>query len=125
MKCPNCGKYMKDESYTNFEQFYHYEDEDWYYKNVFHKKFTCDKCKISIEDGTWNIPEAFLPTYKQIKTIAFINNRLHIHLESITKRQCCRDIGKYFDKARNTSRYSIEEWYEIQDMYGMCEGDFC
>lgn len=125
MKCPNCGKYMNDESYTNFEEFYHWEDEDWYYKNVHHKKFTCKNCNISIDNEKWDIPEGFLPTDKQIRTVAFINSRLHIQLEAITKGQCCRDISKYFEQAKKTPRYSTEDWFYIQDMYGMCEGDFC
>ena len=33
-KCPNCNKKMKDESYAKMEEFYHWEDEVFYYQNV-------------------------------------------------------------------------------------------
>ena len=46
-------------------------------------------------------------------------------LEAITKHQCWLDIGKYFEEAKNTPLHT-DEWYEdLQECFGMCEGDFC
>ena len=125
MKCPNCGREMVNKSYSKLEEFYHWEDEEWYYRNNYYEKFVCNNCKISFEDDKWHIPNNLLPTEKQKKTILFINNRLKIDLEALTKHQCWLDIGKYFDKAKNTPLYSDEDWLDMQDYYGMSEGDFC
>jgi len=102
MKCPNCGKEMIDKSYSKRERFYHWEDEEFYYRDNYYEKFVCNDCKISFENDTWNIPNKLLPTEKQKKTILFINNHLSMDLKALTKHQCWLDIGKYFDKAKKT-----------------------
>lgn len=56
MKCPNCGKEMIDKSYSKFEEFYHFEDEQYYYRNVHHDEFVCKDCKISFKDNRWTMP---------------------------------------------------------------------
>ena len=56
MKCPNCGKEMTDKSYSKLEKFYHWEDEEFYYKRNYYEKFICKDCKISIVNDEWNIP---------------------------------------------------------------------
>lgn len=125
MKCPNCGKEMVDKSYSKLEEFYHWEDEEYYYKNNYYEKFVCNDCNISFEDDKWHITNNLMPTEKQKKTILFINNRLRMDLEALTKHQCWLDIGKYFDEAKNTPLYSDEDWIDMQEYFGMCEGDFC
>lgn len=125
MKCPNCGKEMVDKSYSKLEEFYHWEDEEYYYKNNYYEKFVCNDCNISFEDDKWHIPNNLMPTEKQKKTILFINNHLRMDLEALTKHQCWLDIGKYFDEAKNTPLYSDEDWIDMQEYFGMCEGDFC
>lgn len=125
MKCPNCGKEMIDKSYSKMERFYHWEDEEFYYRNNYYEKFVCNDCKICFENDTWNIPNNLLPSKKQKKTILFINNRLGMELESLTKYQCWLDIGKYFDEAKRTPLYSDDYYLDMQEYYGMCEADFC
>lgn len=86
--CPNCLKEMIYEP-TGFR----YPDD---YQEV------CPQCKIIRSwTGTWYIPEELKPTYKQKQTVLFINNRIKgLHLEAITKAQCIRNIGQYFEKAK-------------------------
>ena len=108
MKCPNCGKEMVDKSYSKLEEFYHWNDEEYYYKNNYYEKFVCNDCNISFEDDKWNIPNNLMPTEKQKKTILFINNHLRMDLEALTKHQCWLDIGKYFDEAKQyADRFGI------------------
>lgn len=124
MTCPNCEKKMTDKSYSKLEEFYHWEDEDYYYRNNYHEKFVCNDCKISFEDDKWNIPDNLMPTEKQKKTILFINNRLGMDLEALTKHQCWIDIGKYFEEAKKIPLYSDEDLLYMQDYFGLCESDF-
>lgn len=124
MKCPNCGKEMIDKSYSKMERFYHWEDEEFYYRDNYYEKFVCNDCKISFENDTWNIPSKFLPTKKQIKTILFINNHLDMDLKALTKHQCWLDIGKYFDEAKRASLHSSEYYENLQEYFGMYEADF-
>lgn len=124
MKCPNCGKEMIDKSYSKLEEFYHWEDEEYYYRKIYYEKFVCNDCKISFEDHKWNIPNNLMPTEKQKKTILFINNHLRMDLEALTKHQCWLDIGKYFYEAKNTPLYSDEDYIYMQEYFGLCEGDF-
>jgi hypothetical protein len=125
MKCPNCGKEMIDKSYSKLEEFYHWEDEDYYYRKNYYEKFVCNDCKISFEDDEWHIPNNLMPTEKQKKTILFINNHLRMDLEALTKHQCWLDIGKYFEEAKKTPLYSKEDYWDMQEYFCMCEGDFC
>lgn len=125
MKCPNCDKEMIDKSHSKMERFYHWEDEEFYYRDNYYEKFVCNDCKISFENDTWNIPNKLLPTKKQKKTILFINNHLRMDLEALTKHQCWLDIGKYFDKAKRTPLHSNEYYEDLEEYFGFCEGDFC
>ena len=125
MKWPNCGKEMIDKSYSKFEEFYHFEDEQYYYRNNYYEKFVCKDCKISFENDKWTIPSGLMPTEKQKRTVLFINNHLGMDIKALTKHQCWLDIGKYFDKAKSTPLYSDEEFIEMQDYFGMTEADFC
>lgn len=62
MKCPNCDKEMADKSYCKMEEFYHYDDEEFYYHKVEHEKFVCQSCKITYLDDKWKIPKKYNPT---------------------------------------------------------------
>lgn len=123
-KCPNCNKKMIDKSYTKMEEFYHWEDEAFYYQKVKHEKFVCEPCKIKYKDGKWKIPKKYLPTGKQIKTILFINNHLNMQIEPLTKYQCWCDIKKYFNEAKNTPLHDDQYYLDLQEYYGMDESDF-
>ena len=125
MKCPNCENEMIDKSRFKKERFYHWEDEEFYYRDIYYEKFVCNDCKISFEDDKWNIPNKLLPTEKQKKTILFINNHLGMNLEASTKHQCWLDIGKYFEEAKNTPLYTSKYYEDLQEYFGFCEADFC
>ena len=123
MKCINCLTEMKDRSYS----YYGLGDWDMDYPASYHEEHRCPncKCKYVREDygqGRWEIPKKVeLPTEKQVKTILFINNRLMLSLEAITKQQCIRDIGKYFDKAKQSE--SISKYYDDEEYDYYCHCD--
>ena len=125
MKCPNCDKEMIDKSCFKKERFYHWEDEEFYYRDIYYEKLICMECKIYYENDKWNIPDKFLPTDKQKKTILFINNHLGMDLKALTKHQCWLDICKYFEEAKRTPLHSSEYYEDLQEYFGFCEGDFC
>lgn len=113
MLCPNCRKEMKfkhevrhhlDFSGTAEDDELEY---DWF-------QWRCGQCRIAY-DGEWDIPKKYAPTEKQRKTILFINGRLGLHLEALTKHQCWLDIGKYFDDAKDTPYGGA--WPEEDDDY--------
>ena len=123
MKCINCLTEMKNKSYD----YYGFGDWDMDYPASHHEEHRCPncKCKYIREDygeGKWEIPKKVeLPTEKQVKTILFINNRLMLSLEAITKQQCIRDIGKYFDKAKGTVNQPTYYDDEEYDYYCHCD----
>ena len=125
MKCPNCDKEMDNKTYCKMEDFYHWEDRETYYQKVEHEKFVCRSCEIKYLDGKWKIPEKYNPTEKQKKTILFINNRLGMDIQPLTKHQCWLDISKYFEKAKSTPLYDDQCCIEMQEYYGIDASDFC
>ncbi len=124
MKCPNCGKEMKYEHGIGHNIDFSGTAEDW--ELEYHwEKYSCKACKITYDGSTWNIPDKYEPTEKQIKTIFFINNHLNMDLEALTKHQCWIDIGRYFEEAKNTQLHSDEYYEDMQEYFGYCESDFC
>lgn len=127
MKCPNCHQKMKykDKGYWGYPFSTGPEPDypDWIRKDI----YKCKDCGIKKINDDWKVPSEYLPTKKQIRTIEFINNRLGMNLETITKRQCCKDIKKYFADAKRPklSYDDGESYYELQDYFGFCEEDFC
>lgn len=131
MNCPNCGKEMKHRQITGYEpDFGGTADEDEL--KVTWDKYTCKDCKISYDGTEWKIPKALRPTEKQVKTLLFINNRLHLNLEPITRQQCWRDTNKYFKTARKiasqkeASTHADDEYYnDLAERMGVTEADLC
>ncbi len=126
MKCINCGTEMKDKSYS----YYGIGDWDMDYPASYHEEYRCPNCKCKYTredhygDGKWDIPKTVeKPTEKQVKTILFIMSKLHISLEAITKQQCIRDIGKYFDKAKEVANQPRYEDYDDYDDEHYCHCD--
>ena len=118
----NCEKEMVMKNRTHMEGFYHFEDEAYYYQPVLTTKYTCNDCKIVFkqEDEKWMIPSNLLPTKKQINTIAFINSNLGMELSALTKRQCIRDIGRYFDKAKQAKEEYDRAGYNDEAYADIC-----
>ena len=115
MICPNCGKEMKKTSHYEYTPFYHWEDEETYYQKAYLQNFTCPNCDIKYnEDGEWIIPKKLLPTEKQKNTILFINNRLNLSLEAITKAQAWQLVHQYFEEAKKTP---LPQLYDYEDFY--------
>lgn len=126
MKCINCQTEMKDKSYS----YYGIGDWDMDYPDSYHEEYRCPNCKCKYtredhySDGKWDIPKTVeKPTEKQVKTILFIMSKLHISLEAITKQQCIRDIGKYFDKAKEVANQSRYDDYDNYDDEHYCHCD--
>jgi hypothetical protein len=126
MKCINCGTEMKDKSYS----YYGIGDWDMDYPASYHEEYRCPNCKCKYTredhygDGKWDIPKTVeKPTEKQVKTILFIMSKLHISLEAITKQQCIRDIGKYFDKAKEVANQPRYDDYDDYDDEHYCHCD--
>ncbi len=88
MDCLNCGSEM----------------------NIGDNELVCRRCNVSYSKGEWDIPEELLPTEKQRKTIQLINNRLHLGVEAMTKGQCNRVIGEFFEEALNTPPLSEHDY---------------
>lgn len=123
MNCPNCGREMKYKQGTGECIDFSGTAEDWELEYSW-EEYSCRVCKISYDGNHWIIPKNKLPTEKQKNTILFINNRLNMNLEALTKHQCWLDIGKYFDRAKGTPLHTYE-WYEdMQEYFGYSEGDF-
>lgn len=124
MNCPNCDKEMKyrDDGHWGFPFTTGPEPDypDWIKKDV----YFCKACRIRKVNDEWTIPKKYAPTEKQQKTIMFINNRLNLHLEALTKHQCWIDIGKYFEKAKKIRLHSHEYDEEVQDYFGIDASDF-
>lgn len=113
MICPNCDIQMEYKNYCRLEPFYHWEDEETYYQKIQHEKYICKFCNISYIDGVWKVPRKFQPSEKQKNTILFINNHLGMDLKSITKHQCWKDIGKYFESAKKTPLQDYQYYIDI------------
>ena len=121
MKCIECGKEMKDKSYS----YYGMGDWDMDYPASYHEEYYCKDCKIKYENGKWVIPKHIeLPTQKQKNTILFINNKCDLSIKPITKKQCIRDIGKYFEKAKEIADRPSYYDYDDYDWDSYSYGDF-
>ena len=98
MKCPNCGKEMKD-IYHNVVSLGDEPD----YDSVYHYCSECKKCKIKYYPykKEWEIPEEFKPTEKQKRTVMFIINRIFTDDNPLlTKKQYSEFINRYFEDAK-------------------------
>ena len=121
MKCINCETEMKDKSYN----YYGLGDWDMDYPASYHEEHRCPNCKCKYINGKWEVPKMVeKPTEKQINTILFINNKLRCSFEAITKQQCIRDIGKYFDKAKEAANQPKYDDYEDYDWDPYWHGGF-
>ena len=108
MKCPNCGKEMKD-IYHNVVSLGDEPD----YDSVYHYCSECKKCKIKYypHKKEWEIPEEFKPTEKQKRTVMFIINRIFTDDNPLlTKKQYSEFINRYFEDAKK-----VELSHEYED----------
>ena len=110
MRCPDCGNEMIEKSRCELERFYHWEDEEFYYREVIYSSYRCKHCGIRKgEDGVWIVPKFYKPTEKQVIAIGVINSVLGLDLEAITKSQCCRIIGEYMDRSKKVAEQIRED----------------
>lgn len=104
MMCPDCGNEMIEKSRSELERFYHWEDEEFYYRDVIYSSYRCKCCGIRRnEDGVWLVPKFLKPTEKQITAISVINDILNTNFEPVTRSQCCKIIGKYMKKSKEVA----------------------
>lgn len=108
MTCPNCNRFMKDKSYW----YYGFGDWDMDYPTELHEEYVCQHCKIKYVNGKWIIPDRFIATEKQQKTMLFINSVLHIEIPPPTKIKAWSYISKYFDEAKLAKEQQFEQWCE-------------
>lgn len=126
-KCPNCGKQMEHETESVSQRGLTTGIEEDDELSSIKERYCCKECKITYDGIQWKVPDDMLPTDKQKKTLQFINSRLDMDLEAITKHQCWMVIGQYFDKAKQAPEpYKDDDYYvSLQEYCGMSEGDFC
>lgn len=104
MRCPDCGNEMIAKSRRELERFYHWEDEEFYYREVYFTSYRCKHCGIQRrEDGVWLVPKFYKPTEKQVQVITIINDVLGTDFEPITRAQCCKIIAKYMDRSKKVA----------------------
>ena len=70
MKCPCCGRKMKDTSYTMPCLW----EEDYPEECI---RYQCKACNVTYESGDWRIPLELSPTEKQINAVSYISSRLN------------------------------------------------
>lgn len=116
MKCPNCGKEMTDRSYSKLEEFYHWKDEEFYYKRNHYEKFVCRDCKISVVNYKWNIPDNLRATEKQVEACNFICRILNIEPPPLTKRAVWHFIHDHIEEAVDIKN-KREGWFCDYDDY--------
>ena len=114
MKCPNCGKEMVDKSYSKFEEFYHWEDEQFYYKRNYYEKFVCNDCKISFVNDEWDIPGELQATEAQIKACNFVSRELGYEPPPPTKRAMWKFLHETLDEAKDRRE---KRWIDSWDGY--------
>ena len=124
MKCPNCGKEMIDKSYSKLEDFYHWEDEEFYYKRNYYEKFVCNDCKISVKNDEWDIPSELQATEAQIKACRFVSDELGYDPPPPTKRAMWKFLNETLDEAKdNKEKRWIDNWDDYD--YFISEEDCC
>lgn len=114
MKCPNCGKEMIDKSYSKLEEFYHWEDEQYYYKRNYYEKFICNDCKISFKNDEWGIPIKYQATEKQINACKFVSKILNLDSPPPVKHAMWKFLKDYLEEAQNTKE---KRWIDSWDDY--------
>ena len=112
MKCPHCGKEMKDKSHF-IEITFLTGDEPDYYPTEWYEEYHCKDCKIKYDNGNWIIPKAYTPaTDKQIKCVNFINRQLNTYHIPVLKHQTWKFIKENLSKAQEAYNNSFSEWCE-------------
>ena len=91
MKCPNCNKEMKDESYW----YYGLGSWDMDYPDQLHEEYCCSNCNIKLVNGEWTIPKSIIATEKQL-------NETKIH-------------EKQLKQNLNDSKIELEMFYTVYE----------
>lgn len=94
--CPNCNSAM-----TNNSFFYRgLGDWDMDYPANYYERYVCPHCDIEYVNGNWSIPDKFLATDKQQRTMLFISSVLGIEPPAPTKAQAGLFISEHFAEAK-------------------------
>ena len=117
--CPHCfNTNLKKSRKIKLQEFYHWEDEEYYYQQVLIEKSIC-ACGCECIDEKWHIPEKYVYTQKQDKTIDFINKVLYTNFVPITKNQSSLIISNYLKQASMEAEkdmYYCSEWPDYLDL---------
>lgn len=113
LKCPQCNNEMKfkNKSYM-FTPFCTGVVDDYIDELYVDERYNCKDCNIKLnikgEDSLynkpeylWTIPEAFIPTEKQLNCIYVINNKLGLKFIPTTKKKCCEFIKENIEASKN------------------------
>lgn len=115
MDCPICNKAMTDLSYES----YSIGGWDLDYPDQLHEEYTCKKCKVTYENGHWNIPEVYHPSKQQIQTVEFIQNVLGNDAPPPTKSLYWKYINTYLQEAidavNNRKKYNTQDSVDWDD----------
>ena len=127
MKCCNCGNEMEVKLRPKVSWDDEYEEWDLYHGEY----YDCPKCKITFDDAwgddpekvkQWYIPDEYLPSEKQKRTVIFIYNRLKLNRnekeEGYTRYTYWKFINKYFEEAK---KIKIER---KPDTWGVWDNDW-
>ena len=112
MKCPCCGREMKDTSYTMPCLW----EEDYPEECI---RYQCKACNVTYESGDWHIPSELEPTEKQINAVSYIISRLNNAAEIPypgTKKNYWEFINNNLEKAK-------KDWREIMAFEELKMGD--
>lgn len=117
MKCPNCGKDMKDKSHAE-TIFFCTGDEPDYYPTEWIEEYWCRDCKIKYtkheyQNDEWKIPKKYeRATDKQIKCAQFINRSLGTDFIPVLKHSTWQFIKKNLTAAKEVAQQRFCNWCE-------------
>ena len=102
-RCPNCNCVMQLTRSNGFDEI---ADWDMDYPVRSHEEYKC-RCGIECVDGEWKIPSKFLASYRQQRTMKFIEEVLGIKSPPPTKREAYKFINAYFESAREVKKREL------------------
>lgn len=125
MKCPNCGKEMKDAIHKYCWGFVDTDDE--YY---IVEERVCNKCKITFtkdyKGENWDIPYELQATPAQIKACQFVRDELGYNVPPPTKVAMWRFLRDTLDEA---NKHKEKKYIDNNEEWGLdnfafpCEED--
>jgi len=115
MKCPNCNKEMRDNSY----EYYSIGGWDLDYPDLLHEEYWCQDCLIRFTNGKWEMPQYLIATEKQLKAGIIINRNTGIKMPPPLKKLMWQYIQdnmelskRKSEEYKNQRKQAFVEWCE-------------